>query len=549
MEYLKHSALKAASTLVLALCAGTAAAQVTADELAGDLFIINDCAIECGFPLIESQEEGQAWLSAQVGLNGSNGASAGAGGSPDGAAGPAGIGLGLGLGLNAPQTVYLNFQPGEPTYRFVIPASGIDISGDDYEYTDEDKAEVIARLEADYGPYNFDFVLERPTEGDFVELQFNSNDQPGVTGGVLPNGGILFGRAGELDFGNDSRSVLAINDATVWPFFVELDRAQGLPAGLRLEVFAGIDVIGVPAITDGLDAVSLEEAIQTAVINQSANTGAHELGHTLGLRHYDAFGPIGGGLPSTGVPEPDTFIPIYPNGQQADETTLHLMSSGASSGLSLAGSGNSDRFHSERSAIKLAINERGRFVTDAQANAGQASLKKLQVINPILEGDNAGGRLDVRNIIIEGRIDIFDEVDTLSFSGKAGQVFNAEMISQVEAGTYFDWDIMVGSLQLFLENQDGTRTFVARNDAEFESFDAFLLDATLPETGTYTLEMNSPNTICLASCGTVDEIIVPLNFGGPASELEFRTGQYITNVYIVESKNGKGPSKIGGPKK
>jgi len=549
MRILKHAALIVASPMVLALCAGTATAQVSAEELAGDLFIINDCAIECGFPTLETQEEGMAWLNAQFGLDGTGGAPVGAGGSPGGAAGPSGIGLGLGLGLNAPQVVYLNFQPGEPTYRFVIPASGIDISGDDYEYTDDDKAEIIDRLEADYGAYNFDFVLERPSEGDFVELQFNSNDQPGVTGGVLPNGGILFGRAGELDFGNDSRSVLAINDATVWPFFVELDLAQGLPAGLRLEVFAGIDVIGVPAITDGLEAVSLQDAVRTAVINQSANTGAHELGHTLGLRHYDAFGPIGGGLPDTGIPEPSDFIPIYPNLQEADETTLHLMSSGASSGLSLAGSGNSDRFHSERSAIKLAINERGRFVTDAQANTGQASLKKLKVINPILEGDNAGGRFDVRNVIIEGRIDQFDEVDTLTFDGKAGQVFNAEMISQVEAGTYFDWDVMVGRLQLFLENDNGTRTFVALNDAEFESFDAFLLDATLPENGTYTLEMSSPNVICLAACGTPAELVVPLNFGGPAAELEFRTGQYITNVYIVESKNGKGPKKIGGPKK
>ncbi|MEO1324693.1 MAG: hypothetical protein AAFV59_17000 [Pseudomonadota bacterium] len=553
MKFLKHAALSAATPLAIALSIGSASAQITADELAGDMFIINDCAIECGFPLIETQEQGIAWLSQMAALDGNgsgNGATAGAGGSPGGAAGPSGIGLGLGLGLNAPQVVYLNFQPGEPTYRFVIPDSGIDISGTDYEYTDEDKAEIIDRLEADYGAYNFDFVLERPTQGDFVELQFNSNDAPGAgTAGVLPNGGILFGQAGELDFGNDSRSVVAINDATVWLFFTQLDVLQGLPAGARLEVFAGIDIIGLPFITDGLDAVPLNQALRTAIINQTANTGAHELGHTLGLRHYDAFGPIGGGLPDTGVPEPTEFLPFYTNGQNADETTLHLMSSGASSGLSLAGSGNQDRFHSERSAIKLAINERGRFVTDAQANSGQASLKKLQVINPILEGDNAGGRLDVRNVIVEGRIDLFDEIDTLTFDGKAGQIFNAEMISLVEAGTYFDWDLMIGTLELYLENPNGTRTFVARNDAEFESFDAFMLDVTLPENGRYTLEMSSPDSICLAECGTENALIVPLNFGGPAGELFFRIGQYITNVYIVESKNGKGPKKIGGPKK
>lgn len=548
MHFRKLAALTMASPLAMALAIGTASAQVSAEELVNEVFVINDCAIECGFPLIETQEQGIAWLSNMAGLNGNgNGASAGAGGSPGGAAGPSGIGLGLGLGLNAPQVVYLNFQPGDPTYRFV--AFGLDITGDDYEYSEEDIAEVVSRLEADYGAYNFEFVLERPSEGDFVELQFNSNDQPGVTAGVLPSGGILFGRAGELDFGNDSRSVVAINDATWWVYVTELDAVFGQIPGTFLESFSGIDVIGAPAIPDTLDAVSLEEATRIAVINQTANTGAHELGHTLGLRHYDAFGPIGGGLPDTGVPEPTEFLPFYTNGQNADETTLHLMASGASSGLSLAGSGNRDRFHSERSAIKLAINERGRFVTDAQANSGQASLKKLKVINPILEGDNAGGRLDVRNVIVEGRIDLFDEVDTLTFDGKAGQVFNAEMISQVEAGTYFDWDTMVGTLELYLENPNGTRTFVARNDAEFESFDAFMLDVTLPENGQYTLEMSSPDSICLTACGTPGEIIVPLDFGGPAGEQFFRIGQYITNVYIVESKNGQGPKKIGGPKK
>jgi len=92
------------------------------------------------------------------------------------------------------------------------------------------------------------------------------------------------------------------------------------------------------------------------------------------------------------------------------------MASGASSGLGLEGSGNQNRFFSERSAIKLAINERGRFVTDEQANSGQAKLKKLQVVNPILEGVNADGRIDVRNIVVEGTIEDLDEVDSFLMS-------------------------------------------------------------------------------------------------------------------------------------
>lgn len=548
MKFAKHKAILAASSAFLTLSAGLASAQPAPADIETSLHIINDCDVECGFPDFASNEEAFDWMRGQFRFisDGSGGAPTGAGGSPGGAAGPAGIGLGLGLGLNAPQHVYVSFETGDPTFTGTL--IGITLTLDDYVYTEEDRAEIISRLEADYAPYNITFVTEEPTEGDFVTLQFNSNDNPGSgTAGILPSGGILFGSAGEIDFGNDNRSIVAINDANLWPFLNALDPFLGLPEGFLLENNTGIDVAGV--LSDGPNALSPDEAARVAVVNQSANTGAHELGHGLGLRHYDAFGPIGGGLPSTGVPEPTTFFPFYPNVQNADETTLHLMSSGASSGLSLAQAANANRFLSERSAIKLAINERGRFVTDDQANVGQASLKKLNVVNPILEGDNADGRIDVRNIVIEGRLDLLDEVDTFTFDGKAGQIFNAEMISDVEGSFFPEWDRVIGRLQLYLENANGTRTFIASNDAEFESFDAFLLDAVLPENGTYVLEMDSPTTFCIIDCGTDDAVTFPLSIFGFTDEVEFRTGQYLMNAYIVEPKNGQGPKKIGGPKK
>jgi hypothetical protein len=449
------------------------------------------------------------------------------------------LGLGLGLGLNAPQVVYVSFETGSP--QFSANLFGIPLTLNDYVYTQEDRDIIISRLEADYSGYNIEFVQEQPAEGDFVTLQFNSNDAPGQgTAGVLPSGGILFGSAGEIDFGNDNRSIVAINDANLWPLLNAYDPLLGLPVGFLLENNTGIDVIGV--LDDGPNAVTPEEAVRIAVINQSANTGAHELGHGLGLRHYDAYGPIGGGLPPR-APEPSAFFPSYENGQNADETYFHLMASGASSGLSLGEAANQDRFLSERSAIKLAINERGRFVTDEQANSGQASLKKLKVVNPILEGVNADGRFDVRNIVIEGRIDEFDEVDSFTFNAKAGQIFNAEMISDVEASFAPGFDALFGRLNLFLEESDGSRTLIATNDDEFESFDAFMLDVTLPVNGTYVLEMDAPADVFFQGQ------VVPLAAFGSATELALRIGQYITNVYIVESKNGNGPQKIGGPKK
>ncbi|MGM0658048.1 MAG: hypothetical protein ACQET0_05685 [Pseudomonadota bacterium] len=529
--------------------AGTAQAQTPADV---ELTVINDCITECGFPQFDTTEEAIEWLREQAIADGvGGGAPTGAGGSPEGAGGPTGIGLGLGLGLNAPQTVFVSFETGEPTFSFPASAllgpdfEGVTITLPDYVYTQEDRDTIISRLEADYAPYNITFVTDEPTSGDYVTLQFNSNDDPGNgTAGIIPDGGILFGSAGEIDFGNDNRSIVAINDANLWPALNALDPFIGAPPGFLLEVNTGIDVAGV--LSDGPDAVSLDEATRIAVINQSANTGAHELGHGLGLRHYDAFGPIGGGLPDTGVPEPVAFFPFFDAGQNADETTLHLMSSGASSGLSLAEAANADRFLSERSAIKLAINERGRFVTDEQANSGQAELKKLQVVNPILQGENADGRIDVRNIVVEGRIDTLGEIDTLTFRGDAGEVFNAEMISDVESAFFPEWDRMFGKLTLFLQERDGTLIEVATNDDEFESFDAFMLDVTLPEDGTYVLQAEGPADVFLGLDADGNPIVLPLALLGFET---LRTGQYILNAYIVESRNGRGPSRIGGPRR
>lgn len=551
-EIRKVGSLAALASLGALSIGTTAIAQEIDEQLLNDPFrILNDCTVECGFPEFDSLEEAHEFLRSKIANDGvGGGAPTGAGGSPEGANGPAGLGLGLGLGLNAPQVVFVSFETGSPQHVVDLTAIGLgSFLLDDYVYSSEDRAFVKARLEADYAPYNIEFVLEEPTEGDYVTLQFNSNDAPCAgTAGICPNGGILFGSAGEIDFGNDNRSIVAINDASLWPFYNVLDASQGLPVGLRLEIFTGIDVKGI--LPDGPNAVSPDEAARIAVLNQSANTGAHELGHGLGLRHYDAFGPIGGGLPDTGVPEPTSFFPFYDAGQNGVETTLHLMSSGASSGLSLAQAANADRFHSERSAIKLAINERGRFITDDQANAGKAGLKKLQVVNPIQVGENADGRIDVRNIVVEGRIDVLDEVDTLTFDAKAGQVFNAEMISDVESSFFPEWDFMFGKLTLFYQESDGSLTEIATNDDEFESFDAFMLDVTLPADGTYVLQAEGPPDVFLGNLDADgNPVTIPLALFGAATELAVRTGQYILTAYIVESKNGNGPRKIGGPKK
>ena len=534
-KYLTSTALLPVAVAAIALPAQAQTSQSPFDGVT----IINDCDVECDLPSFSSAAELVSFMSEATQPGGP--ARAGAGGSPEGANGPAGIGLGLGLGLNSPQTVFVSFETGDPTFSGTL--FGVPFTLPDHVYTQAERDEVVARIAADYAPFNFEFTQEEPTSGDFVTLQFNSNDDPGNgTAGILPTGGILFGSAGEIDFGNDNRSITAINDANFWTALANLDPFFGFPPGGILELFSGIDVdTDGPGPDTGL---SLEDALSLAIVNQSANTGAHELGHGVGLRHYDAFGPIGGGLPSTGIPDPVSFFPVFAGPQEGVETTLHLMASGASSGLDLEGSGNADRFFSERSAIKLAINERGRFVTDDQANRGQAKLKRLQVVNTVLEGETADLRLDVDNIVIEGTIEELDEVDSFTFSGRAGDIFNAEMISQVESGGF---DALFGRLTLFSQDRRGNLTEIASNDDEFESFDAFLIDVILPESGTYVLQFDAPDTVQFDITGDGIPETVELALFGDATVQDIRLGQYIVNAYIVDTKNGNGPSSIGGP--
>ena len=84
----------------------------------------------------------------------------------------------------------------------------------------------------------------------------------------------------------------------------------------------------------------------------SAKIATHELAHLLGVRHYDAFGPVGFGIHAP--PGTDRFKPTYAGIAAAFETQDHLISSPASVGT--------DRFNDlrslyfgERESIKLAL--------------------------------------------------------------------------------------------------------------------------------------------------------------------------------------------------
>src|SRR5262249_26133317 len=90
----------------------------------------------------------------------------------------------------------------------------------------------------------------------------------------------------------------------------------------------------------------------------SAEIAAHELGHLAGLRHADAFDPIGTGV-FAGLPQ--DYYPPYTGARAAAETPLHVMASPDSVGTSLFDAAQ-PTFLGEREAIKVAFGQEGTVV-------------------------------------------------------------------------------------------------------------------------------------------------------------------------------------------
>ena len=457
---------------------------------------------------------------------------------------------GPGRGGGGPQTVFLDFDSGEPTFDVLIDNGdgtfGVFGTFDNHVYTAEERSAIKQRFQADYAAFDVEFTTEQPAEGEFTTLFFNDNADPTSGPGVVltpaPGGGFFinigFGLAEDIDFRNLNRSDNAGVDANFWEFLIQSGN------GGLFEAFTGL-----PATPDGL---------RTAILNQSANTGAHELGHILGLRHHDAFGPPGSGLPTTGVPAPEAFFPVYEGPQDADETTLHLMASGASSGLSLAQSANADRFFGEREAIKLAFNERGRVIRERRDDddddyddyddddgdealidsAQEVEMRRLDVPNTVLEGDNADRRLKVEAIAIEGRLEEVGELDLYEFEGEEGDLFTFEVISLV--GDRFT-DFILGALSIFQEVDDQL-VEIAFNDDNFEPFDPLILDFVLPFSGDFLVGVFAPEFVRFDLDG--DGVAFD-----PVPDA-LRIGDYELFGYKFDTRRGRrsrGSDRIAGP--
>jgi hypothetical protein len=128
------------------------------------------------------------------------------------------------------------------------------------------------------------------------------------------------------------------------------------------------------------------------------------------------------------------------------------------------------------------------------------TLPTFPVPNTAIAGDlNFGKLLFADAEVITGSISLAGQTDFYSFSGTAGDIINAEVLSNVPdrlvAGNFID-----PMIRIF--RQDGVTVVphgagIAFSDDEFESLDSALIDIVLPATETYyaqVLPFNSTDT-------------------------------------------------------
>ena len=283
------------------------------------------------------------------------------------------------------QLVFLDFSQRDSSF------SAIDFDGaqrlfQSHQFTESEKLQIQTRLENDFAEFNLSFTTVKPEAGEYSTIHFecHQTELPCVN---LHTGTVL-GRANEPDDGNWTRDDVAYADPNLWRVIIELD-----PSGELLSQLSGIEIQNDDTAA----------AVSEAIVNQSANIAAHQLGHNLGLRHQDAFGPPGTGILANEHNIAQQFYPPYTGLELAEETVKHLMAS-ANMGLNLRHIANRDLFFSERSALKLFALDVGHYQTEREAigelpdelsNIQTIHLRKVDVPTTIIDGENANQILDV----------------------------------------------------------------------------------------------------------------------------------------------------------
>lgn len=314
-----------------------------------------------------------------------------------------------------------------------------DTDPDEHVYTPDERAEILEIVQDHYAGFDYAISLEPPPSGPYSIILFNG---PLTTGAV--------GQSYHVDFRNlipDDSAVVNVN-------------------------------------------LLLSGPLRTSenVVAASSLAASHELGHIVGLRHGTAFGPIGAGI---SVPPGNArYSPPFPGPPTAFETNDHVMAT-TTTGERVDELLTPKHF-GERSAVRLAFNERGHVVQEVAAPHGTPEsampleFRRLLVPNPLPSGENAGLGFDVEAVVVVASFDAFGEVDYYEFSAAQEGVFNFEVLSDVILHRLED------TTDPFMRIEDASGGTVpyytsstAFNDDDFDSTDSILIDVQLPADGVY----------------------------------------------------------------